>query len=238
MGAFGCQGKRYFPEMQLQLTKIFPFDPEMNYCLHFHFNSFPGLANRRERERKSSKHNTREEERTNKKTIRRTQQPPRATIHRTIQRKNFGERARNPDWSSHPSIRFGERSTERTSSSKSDKPRSIRRTSETKDSGERARNSDRESHPSLRSGERAKQRTWANDPPPIALPDDHRAKRRRPTVSDSSNSHLRPTRPIHTLPHLRSNHLTGSAHLPDPMSGIYIYIYIYICIYLFNCLFI
>ena len=67
MGAFGCQGKRYFPENEFQLTKNFPFDPEMNYSLHFHFNSFPGLANRRERERKSSKHNTRGRENEQKK---------------------------------------------------------------------------------------------------------------------------------------------------------------------------
>ena len=34
----------------------------MNFCLDFHFNSFPWLAKRRERERKNRKHNTRARE--------------------------------------------------------------------------------------------------------------------------------------------------------------------------------
>ena len=69
MHAFGCHGKHYFPENDFRLTTNFPFDPEMNFCLHFHFNSLLGLAKRRERERKNRKHNTRAREKEQKKTI-------------------------------------------------------------------------------------------------------------------------------------------------------------------------
>ena len=72
---FGCHGKHYFPGNDFRLTTNFTFDPEMNFSLHFHFNSLPGLAKRRERERKNRKHNTRAREKERKKNNRRTQQP-------------------------------------------------------------------------------------------------------------------------------------------------------------------
>ena len=62
---FGCHEKYHFPENDFQLTTIFTFDPEIIYSPHFHFKSLPGLAKRRERERKNRKHNTRARERTN-----------------------------------------------------------------------------------------------------------------------------------------------------------------------------
>ena len=56
---FGCNGKYNFLEIAFLLTKIYPFDPEMNLHSHFHFNSFPGhsprIATQREREKRNTK---------------------------------------------------------------------------------------------------------------------------------------------------------------------------------------
>ena len=43
---FGCNGKYNFPEIVFLLTRIYPFDSEMNLRSHFHFNSFPGHSPR------------------------------------------------------------------------------------------------------------------------------------------------------------------------------------------------
>ena len=56
---FGCNGNYNFPEIVFMLTKIYPFDSEMNLRTHFHFNSFPGhsprTATQRERENRNTK---------------------------------------------------------------------------------------------------------------------------------------------------------------------------------------
>ena len=67
---FGCNGKYNFPEIAFLLTKIYPFDPEMNLHSHFHFNSFLGHAihwesERKNAERAQNKEQHRESERKN-----------------------------------------------------------------------------------------------------------------------------------------------------------------------------
>ena len=177
---------------------------------------FRGLAKRRDRERKNRKHNTRAREKEQKKTIeehnsQRARSSARAPIDPATQSSdpaNEREKEREPTIHKPRSIQPPRAPIQPTKHRKNESQRSTNRHRST-------------SHRSRR-----------------ALPDDHRAKRRRPTVSDSSNSHrsathsphLRPTRPIHTLTHLRSTHLTGLAHPLDPISEIYIYIYMYIFI--------
>ena len=77
---FGCNGKYNFPEIVFLLTRIYPFDPEMNLRTHFHFNSFPGhsprTATQRERENRNTKV-TKNTERTHPLIL---NQPPRAPI--------------------------------------------------------------------------------------------------------------------------------------------------------------
>ena len=74
------QRKYNFPEIVFLLTRIYPFDPEMNLRTHFHFNSFPGhsprTATQREREKRNTKV-TKNTERTHPPIL---NQPPRALI--------------------------------------------------------------------------------------------------------------------------------------------------------------
>ena len=53
------QRKIQFSGNAFLLTKIFPFDPEMNLRSHFHFNSFPGHSHAQQhREKREAKHKT------------------------------------------------------------------------------------------------------------------------------------------------------------------------------------
>ena len=56
---FGCNKKYNFSKITFLLTKIYPFDPEMNLRSHFYFNSFPGhsprTATQSEREKRDTK---------------------------------------------------------------------------------------------------------------------------------------------------------------------------------------
>ena len=58
---FGCNGKYNFPKIVFLLTRIYPFDPEMNLRSHFHFNSFPEKEREREREKEREKREPRSE---------------------------------------------------------------------------------------------------------------------------------------------------------------------------------
>ena len=84
---FGCNGKYNFPEIAFLLTKIYPFDPEMNLHSHFHFNSFPGHSPRTATQRDAQQHREKERRETqNKRThkeneLRSLNHLPRPPIH-------------------------------------------------------------------------------------------------------------------------------------------------------------
>ena len=91
---FGCNGKYNFPEIAFLLTKIYPFDPEMNLHSHFYFNSFPGHSPRTATQRDAQQHREKERRETqNKRTHRENElrslnhlprppiHEPRASIH-------------------------------------------------------------------------------------------------------------------------------------------------------------
>ena len=85
---FGCNGKYNFPEIAFLLTKIYPFDPEMNLHSHFHFNSFPGHSPRTATQRDAQQHREKERRETqNKRThreneLRSLNHLPRPPIHK------------------------------------------------------------------------------------------------------------------------------------------------------------
>ena len=77
---FGCNGNYNFPEIVFMLTRIYPFDPEMNLRTHFHFNSFPGHSPRTATQREWEKRNTKVTKNTERTHPLILNQPPRASI--------------------------------------------------------------------------------------------------------------------------------------------------------------
>ena len=77
---FGCNGKYNFPEVAFLLTKIYPFDPEMNLHSHFHFNSFPSHSPRTATQREREKRNTKQTHTQRERELRSLTLPPRPPI--------------------------------------------------------------------------------------------------------------------------------------------------------------
>ena len=79
---FGCNGKYNISEIAFLLTKIYPFDPEMNLHSHFHFNSFPGHSPRTATQREREKRNIKQTHTQRERELRFLNHLPRPPIHK------------------------------------------------------------------------------------------------------------------------------------------------------------
>ena len=209
-GAFGCDGKRYFPEIEFLLTKIWSLDHGNEFLSWFSLQ-FISVAckTQREGEKKQETQHASERERTNRD---RTSHPELRSGERA--RESRFKRTPNRDRTSHPELRSGERARE--------------------SRFKRTPNRDRSSNPELRFGERPPRQTpqthgeWQLKLTPI----------RHTLTSPPTHTSDPLTSPVHTSDPPHRSLFFFFLRKPDPISEIYIYIYIYLFIYLFSCLFI